>query len=81
MPVAAVRAGNVVVALQRLADSDGDGFFANVEVGQSRHLGRNVKFVYILLEQPDLDHLLVRLEPFLQVNPFHILSRLRHLYL
>ena len=51
MPVAAMRAGDVVVAAQRLADADGDGFLADVEVREARHQRARVEIVDLLLEQ------------------------------
>ncbi len=57
--VPAVRARDEVVAPKRLADADGDSLLADVEVRQTRHLGRPVELVDALLEGADALHLLV----------------------
>src|SRR6202049_2495379 len=61
--VAAMRAGNVIVAPQRLTNSYCYGFFADVKVGQPWHQCARVKFVDLLFEQPDRDHLPVHADP------------------
>ena len=57
--MAAVRAGDVVVAAERLADADRDRLLADVEVGEARHLRGAVELVHVLLEGADPPHLLV----------------------
>ena len=63
MAVAAMRAGDVIAALQRFAHAHGDGFLADVEVRQAGHLGRLVKLVHLLFEGTNLSHLLVQVQP------------------
>ena len=53
VPVAAVGARDVVVALQRRAHADGDRLLAAVEVGEPGHPGRRVELVDVLLEDAD----------------------------
>src|SRR6185295_6210930 len=67
--VAAVRAGDVIVPLERLADPDRDRLLADVEMGQARHLRALVELVHLLLESPDLGHLAVHVQVLLQVHP------------
>ena len=61
--MAAVGAGDVVVLAQGFADTDGDCFLADVEVGDARHAGAGVEVVGRFLEGANLDHLLIGLEP------------------
>ena len=63
MAMAAVGAGDVIVLAQRFADADGDGFFANVEVGEPRHLGAEIELIDLFFEQPDLEHLAIEVQP------------------
>jgi hypothetical protein len=72
--VAAVRAGDEVVALERLADPHRDRFLPDIEMGQAGHLRALVELVHLLLEGADLGHLAVHVEVLLQVHP-----RLGHL--
>src|SRR5882757_5985944 len=60
MPVAAVRAGDVIRILQRLADSHGNRFLADVQVSQPRHQRAGIEFIHLLFEQPDAHHLPVQ---------------------
>jgi hypothetical protein len=57
--VTAVGARDVVVAAKRLADADGDGFLADVEMSEPWHLRASVELVDALLEGADPLHLLV----------------------
>src|SRR5262245_5061821 len=72
--VAAMRARDEVVALQRLADSDGYALLAYIKVGEARHLGALVELVDLLFEGADLRHLAVHVEVLLEIQP-----RLGHL--
>ena len=69
VPVAAVGAGDEVVAMQGLADADRHGLLADVEVGQARHLRALVQLVHLLLEGPDLRHLPEHVQVLLQLHP------------
>src|SRR5690349_14723624 len=53
----AMRARDVVVPPQRLADADRDRLFADVEMRQPRHHRARVEIVDALLEQTNPDHL------------------------
>src|SRR6185436_10073793 len=53
----AMRAGDVVVPAQRLADADGDRLFTDIQVGQSGHHGACIEIVDALFEQTDRHHL------------------------
>src|SRR3989454_4796172 len=82
MAVSAMRARDEVVAAQRLADADGDGLLADVEVGEAWHLRALVELVHLLLEGADLRHLAVHVEVLLEVHPrFGHWSRHRHISL
>src|SRR5882672_6433410 len=72
--VAAMRARDEVVPLERLADPDRDRLLADIEMGQAGHLRALVELVHLLLEGADLGHLPVHVEVLLQVHP-----RLGHL--
>src|SRR5579859_375109 len=61
--MAAVRAGNVIVHLQRFANADRDCFFAAIKVRESGHQRARVKFVHLFLEQANANHLAVRMKP------------------
>ena len=50
MPVPAMRAGDVVVGAQRLADSHGDGLLALVQVREAGHERAQIEIVGVLLE-------------------------------
>src|SRR5579864_4562374 len=56
MSVPAMRAGDVVVFVQRFANSHGHRFFANVQMRQSRHQRARIEFVDLLFKQPDHHH-------------------------
>src|SRR5579871_1029136 len=79
VPMPAMRAGDVVIAPQRLADANRDSFFAAVQVGQPRHLGAGVEFVHLLLKETDGEHLLVDVQPVVtlpgKLPCFRLLSR------
>ena len=62
MAVPAMRAGDVVVPLQRFAHADRDGFFADIEVREPGHERPRVEVVDALLEEPDGDHLSIEPE-------------------
>src|SRR5580658_9632584 len=62
--VAAVRTGDVVVDAERFADAHGHGFFAAIEVGQSRHESPRVEFVHLLFKQANAHQLAVDAQPF-----------------
>ena len=66
--VAAVGAGDVIVLAQRFANADRDGFLADIEMRETRHLGAEIKLVDLFFEEPDLQHLAVELEPALVVS-------------
>ena len=68
MAVTAVRAGDVVVVPQRLADADGDGFFADIQVREARHQRAGVQIVHLLLEQANHQHLPVHVERLLELR-------------
>src|SRR5947208_1058765 len=63
MPRAAVGGRVLVVLPQRGAEADGDTLLADVQMGEPRHLRAPVQLVHVLLEQADLGHLPVHLEP------------------
>ncbi len=62
MAVAAMRAGDVVVGTERLADADGDGFLTYIEVSEAGHQGAGVEIVDLFFEQPDHQHPAVHAE-------------------
>ncbi len=68
--VAAVGAGDEVVAAQGLADPDGHAFLAYIEVGQPRHLRALVQLVHLLLEGANLGHLAVHVQVLLELQPW-----------
>ena len=68
MAVAAVRAGDVIVLPQSLADSDGNRLLANVKVGDARHARAGVELVGRLLKRAYFDHLLIGIEPMFSVQ-------------
>jgi hypothetical protein len=59
VPVAAVRARDVVVLPERLAHPDGNGLLADVEMRQARHQRARVQVVDALLEQANRHHLAI----------------------
>src|SRR5712692_2541313 len=62
VPVAAMRAGDVVVVVERRAHADGHGLLADVEMRQPRHLASAIQLVDLLLEMPDPQHAPVQLD-------------------
>src|SRR5262249_17753670 len=74
MAVAAMRARDEVVALQRLADAHGHALLTDIEMGETGHLGALVELVHLLLEGANLGHLTVEMQVRLEVQP-----RLGHL--
>src|SRR5450755_562628 len=63
VPVAAMRAGDVVVDVQRFADADRDGFLSAIKMSKSRHQRARVEFVHLLFEVTDAHHLAVGAQP------------------
>ena len=61
--VAAMGAGNVVLAIQRVADPHRNRLFAAVEVRQAGHDSPLVKLVHLVLKQPDPHHLTIGVDP------------------
>ena len=61
--VSAMRAGDIVLTVQRFADANGNRFFADVQVRQSGHFRAHVKLVDVFLKRADREHLLVHLQP------------------
>src|SRR5712691_633562 len=61
--VTAMRAGDVVVLAERHTDADGDGFLADVEMREARHLRTAVELVDALFEGTNRRHPAVRVEP------------------
>jgi hypothetical protein len=59
MAVTAMRARDVVVFGERLADADGNRFLADVEVREPRHQRASVEVVDALLEEADRHHLAI----------------------
>src|SRR4029453_17629215 len=68
VPVTAMRARNLVVAIQQLTDADGNRFFADVEMGESRHQRSRIQIVDPLFEQANRDHLSVHVQQILERN-------------
>src|SRR5262249_1674138 len=62
MAVAAVRTRNVVIPPQRLAHAHANRFLSNIEMCETRHLGRQIKLVHLLFEQADLQHLAIKVK-------------------
>src|ERR1700686_1839475 len=60
MPVATVRAGDVIGLLKSLTDPNRNRFLANVQVREPRHQRARIKFIHLLLKQPDAHHLPVQ---------------------
>src|SRR5882672_2614694 len=65
MAMPPVRARNVVVPAQRLANPHRNRFFANVKVRQPRHQRPGIKFVHLFFELPDHHHPPVHPHPLL----------------
>jgi hypothetical protein len=63
MAVAAVGTRNVIISPQRFTHAYGYGFFADVEMGEPRHLGTEIELIDLFFEQADLEHLAVEAEP------------------
>src|ERR1700675_3970389 len=60
MPVATVRAGDVIGLLKSLTDPTRNRSHANVQVREPRHQRARIKFIHLLLKQPDAHHLPVQ---------------------
>ena len=63
MAVAAMGAGDVVIASQRRADANRDGFFAAIEMGKARHARGFVEVVDLFFEEANLRHLVIACQP------------------
>ena len=57
--MAAMGAGDVVVAAERLADADGDRFLTDIQVGEAGHQGAGIEVVHPLFEQANRQHLAI----------------------
>jgi hypothetical protein len=78
MAVAAVRAGDVVVAAEDFADAAGDGYLADIKMGKAGHQRTGIKIVDPLLEQADGHHLPVHVQQPIDADPVcdvHLLLR------
>jgi hypothetical protein len=64
MAMAAVRAGNVVIASQRLTNTHSNRFLPDIEMSKARHFGAEIKLVDLLFEKPDPQHLAVEMNRF-----------------
>src|SRR6516164_5610782 len=60
MTVPAMRAGDVIIGAQRLADPHRHRLFPDVKVSQPRHKGARIEIVDPFLEQADGEHLAVK---------------------
>ena len=67
--MAAMRARDVVVWLQRFAHADRYGFLSDIKMREARHHGTRVEIVHPLFEQADGDHLPIHVQQFLYVEP------------
>ena len=63
VPVAAMRAGDVIVGPQRGTDADGNRLFADIQVRQARHQSSRIEVIGMLLEQANSEHPPVHIEP------------------
>ena len=61
--VAAMRAGNVVLAIQRFAHSHRNRLFAAVQMRQAGHDAPLIKLIHLVLKQPDPHHLAIGVHP------------------
>src|SRR6516162_9033422 len=66
MTVPAMRARDVVIGIQSLADADRYSFLSDVKMSETRHQSARIKIVRVLFEQPDHHHLPVHAEPLLR---------------
>ena len=55
--VSPMGARDVILGRQHLADTNGDGFFTYIKVGQAGHQRAYIEIVHLLFEQSDPDHL------------------------
>src|SRR5579859_924001 len=62
VPMSAMRAGDVVVVVERGAHAHGHRLLADVEVGQPRHLAAAIQVVDLLFEMTDPEHAAIQLE-------------------
>src|SRR5712692_7626676 len=63
VPVATMRAGDVVISAERFADPNRYPFFAHIQVCETRHQGASVELIHLLLEQANAHHTPVHPEP------------------
>ena len=77
VPVRAVRRGEDVALLHRLADADRDGLLADRDVQEARELAGAEALLDLLLEAPDEEHLAQELAQRLLVEGAFLLD-LRH---
>jgi hypothetical protein len=68
MPVTPVRAGDVVVRLQRLTDTNRHRLLTYIEVCQSRHQRSRVEIIHPLFKEANGEHLAVHVHQFLNVD-------------
>src|SRR5574337_168936 len=63
MPMTAMRAGDVIVAVQRLGHAQRNRLFSDVKMCQSRHQRPRVEVVDLGFEHPDGQHLAIHSDP------------------
>src|SRR5512144_1241842 len=68
MSMPAVGAGDVIFPLQRLTDSDRDGFLADVKMREPGHLRASIQLIDLFFKGTDLEHLLVHMQPLFTIH-------------
>src|SRR5580698_3239156 len=77
MAVATVRAGDEIIATQRLAYADRDRFFADVQMRQARHQRARIQFIYMFFEHADGHHLAIQSQEFVHALSCSFLGGVR----
>src|SRR5262249_23922239 len=65
VPVARMRAGDVVILIEGFAYADGDRFLTYIKVSETGHEGPGVEVIHLLFEEPDHDHPPIHMKPLL----------------
>src|SRR5690242_21728236 len=63
VPMPSMRAGDIVIAAQCLADTHSNGLFADIEMRKTGHTSAGIEVVHLLFKESDEQHLPVHGKP------------------
>jgi hypothetical protein len=61
--MATMGARDIIIPTQRFANTDCNRLLADIKMSEPWHLGAEIELIHLFLEEPDLQHLAVEVEP------------------